>query len=74
MKGEFKPETVKFLHLNYTTMQEVSVAFNAERWEATHIDEMLPFHSTNTFEEMERYCDENNFQISFVIGEDGEAL
>lgn len=54
--------------------KEVSVTFNAERWEVTHTDEMLPFHSTTLFEEMEDYCRKNKYNIVFVIGEDGEAL
>lgn len=52
---------------------EVSISFGAEMWEVTRMDEMLPFHSETTYEDMERYCKEHNYDIRVVYGEDGEA-
>ncbi len=54
-------------------LTEVSVSINADGCEVTRMDEMLPFHSTSTFEDMEKYCEKNNYDIRIVYGEDGEA-
>lgn len=54
--------------------KEVSISFDGERWEATMLDEMLPFYSTPTIEEMEAYCHKNKYDIVLAYGEDGEAL
>ena len=67
------PDNVGFSVSKEQDKIEVSIHFSDYKWHITNVEEFAPFHSADTFEEAQRYCDENNYDIQNVFGEDGEA-